>query len=57
MSLSNFYGLFIPFFYIEAYADLHAVPTDVSEYQLTIMNASGTLARLVFGLSADKYGP
>ncbi|KAF5337672.1 hypothetical protein D9758_013003 [Tetrapyrgos nigripes] len=50
-----FYAQFIPYFYIEAYAKYRQVDSVISQYVLSIMNASATL-RLLVCLLAVTYG-
>ncbi|KAH8697913.1 major facilitator superfamily domain-containing protein [Talaromyces proteolyticus] len=52
-----FIGLYIPFFYIIAYAETHAnVTEDMSFYLLSIMNAASAFGRIIPGLLADRLG-
>ncbi|KDQ53742.1 hypothetical protein JAAARDRAFT_136735 [Jaapia argillacea MUCL 33604] len=53
----NFYALFIPYFYIEIYADYQGVPANLSNYMLVLLNAMGIPARILPGLLADRFGP
>lgn len=55
--LLSYIGLYIPFFYIVAYAQKHShVDVDMSFYLLSIMNASSTFGRIIPGLLADRWG-
>jgi len=52
-----FWGVFVPFFYLQLYAALHGVPSGFVKYIVTIMNASSILGRTVPNGLADVYGP
>lgn len=52
-----FYALFIPYFYIETYANYHGVDRTLSRNLLAILNACGMPARIIPGLLADRVGP
>ncbi|KAI5124992.1 hypothetical protein M0805_007417 [Coniferiporia weirii] len=55
-SFLYFYGLFIPYFYIQLYASLHGVDPQLSAYLLAIINALGVPARIIPGILADRFG-
>ncbi|KAJ3509211.1 hypothetical protein NLJ89_g5344 [Agrocybe chaxingu] len=52
-----FWGVFVPFFYLQLYAVLHGVDPVFTKYSITIMNASSFFGRTVPNLLADSYGP
>ncbi|KAF8880532.1 major facilitator superfamily domain-containing protein [Infundibulicybe gibba] len=52
-----FWGVFVPFFYLQLYAALHGVSPLLTKYSITIMNASSILGRTVPNFAADFYGP
>ncbi|KAJ8514291.1 hypothetical protein ONZ45_g8154 [Pleurotus djamor] len=52
-----FYGFFIPYFYIETYANYHGVNSNLAKNLLAIVNAFGVPARIIPGLLADRLGP
>ncbi|OBZ66781.1 Riboflavin transporter MCH5 [Grifola frondosa] len=51
-----FYAFFIPYFYIQIYADFQGVPSRISDYILPIMNALNLPSRILPGLLADRFG-
>ncbi|KAI0628488.1 monocarboxylate permease [Trametes polyzona] len=51
------YGFFIPYFYIQIYADFRGVPPHIAKYLLAIMNAANVPSRILPGYIADKTGP
>lgn len=51
-----YYALFIPYFYIEEYARLRGVSSNISPYLLTIINGCGIPARIIPGLLGDRFG-
>ncbi|GBE83587.1 major facilitator superfamily domain-containing protein [Sparassis latifolia] len=51
-----FYALFIPYFYIEIYADMQGVPHNLAIYLLPIINATGIPSRIIPGILADRFG-
>jgi hypothetical protein len=53
---SIFYALFIPYFYIESFAEYQGLPLSISKYQLSILNAFGVPARIIPGILADRFG-
>ncbi|THU95498.1 monocarboxylate permease [Dendrothele bispora CBS 962.96] len=50
-----FYAQFVPYFYIEAYANYRHVTSAISKYIVAIMNAAG-VARILPSLLAVQYG-
>lgn len=52
-----FWGVFVPFFYLQLYAALHSVDPKFLKYALTIMNGSSILGRTIPNIVADHYGP
>ena len=51
-----FYALFIPYFYIEEYAEFNGVTTSISPYLLAILNGCGIPARIIPGFLGDRFG-
>ncbi|TFY54488.1 hypothetical protein EVJ58_g8837 [Rhodofomes roseus] len=49
-----FYALFIPYFYIQIFADFFGVPNNYAIYLLPIINAFGTPSRIIPGMMADR---
>jgi len=50
-------GLGFPFTYLQLYANLHGVPSNISENIIAIMFTSGTIfGRMLPGYLADKFG-
>jgi len=56
-SFLTFWGIFVPFFYLQLYAALHKVSPSFVKYSITVMNASSILGRTVPNFLADIYGP
>ncbi|GLB41018.1 putative MFS general substrate transporter [Lyophyllum shimeji] len=52
-----FWGVFVPFFYLQLYAALHGVSPEFIKYSITVMNASSIFGRTVPNRLADRYGP
>ncbi|KAF8066742.1 major facilitator superfamily domain-containing protein [Lyophyllum atratum] len=52
-----FWGVFVPFFYLQLYAALHGVSPAFVKYSITVMNASSILGRTIPNCLADFYGP
>ncbi|KAH9848688.1 MFS general substrate transporter, partial [Lenzites betulinus] len=52
-----FYGFFIPYFYIQIYADFRGVSPHIGHYLLAILNAMNIPSRILPGYIADKVGP
>ncbi|KAI0357821.1 monocarboxylate permease [Trametes cingulata] len=51
-----FYGFFIPYFYIQVYADFRGISPRVGDYLLAILNAMNIPSRILPGYIADKVG-
>ncbi|KAI0688204.1 monocarboxylate permease [Cerioporus squamosus] len=51
-----FYALFIPYVYIQIYADFRGVSPNISNYLLAILNAMNIPSRVLPGILADRYG-
>lgn len=51
-----FYAIFIPYFYIQIFADFYGVPNEYAIYLLPIINALGTPSRIIPGMMADRWG-
>jgi len=52
-----FWGVFVPFFYLQLHAASHGVSPLFVKYSITLMNAASILGRTVPNLLADIYGP
>ncbi|KAF8841531.1 MFS general substrate transporter [Paxillus ammoniavirescens] len=52
-----FFGLFIPFFYLQLFAELHGLPSKLAFYAIPIMNASSLFGRTIPNFLGDYYGP
>ncbi|KAI0763860.1 monocarboxylate permease [Trametes elegans] len=52
-----FYVFFIPYFYIQIYANYRGVDPRIAKYLLAIMNATNVPSRVLPGYIADKVGP
>ncbi|KAF9561240.1 MFS general substrate transporter [Agrocybe pediades] len=52
-----FWGVFVPFFYLQLYSALHDVDPIVVKYSITIMNAASVFGRTIPNFLADHYGP
>ncbi|KAI0741766.1 monocarboxylate permease [Daedaleopsis nitida] len=52
-----FYALFIPYVYIQIYANFRGVPPSISNYLLAILNAMNIPSRVLPGILADRCGP
>ncbi|KAH7890446.1 MFS general substrate transporter [Phlebopus sp. FC_14] len=53
----TFWGLFIPFFYLQLFAELHGLPAKLAFYAIPIMNASSLFGRTVPNFLGDYFGP
>ncbi|KAK0489286.1 major facilitator superfamily domain-containing protein [Armillaria novae-zelandiae] len=53
----GFWGLFIPFFYLQVFAELHGVDPSFLTWTLPVLNAGSLFGRFIPNLLADKYGP
>ncbi|KAI0767273.1 monocarboxylate permease [Fomes fomentarius] len=51
-----FYAYFIPYFYIQVYANVRGVDPRIANYVLAIMNAMTVPSRILPGFLADRYG-
>ena len=51
-----FYAFFIPYFYIQIYANFRHVPPGIANYLLAILNAMNVPSRILPGIVADRYG-
>ncbi|CCM05421.1 uncharacterized protein FIBRA_07638 [Fibroporia radiculosa] len=51
-----FYSLFIPYFYIQIFADFQGIPNSYAIYLLPIINAFGLPSRIIPGILADRWG-
>ncbi|KXN82935.1 Riboflavin transporter MCH5 [Leucoagaricus sp. SymC.cos] len=56
-SFLMFWGVFVPFFYLQLWSALHHINSTVTKYSITIMNATSIVGRVLPNLIADKYGP
>ncbi|KAF8876855.1 major facilitator superfamily domain-containing protein [Infundibulicybe gibba] len=52
----NFYGLYIPYFYIQTLADKHGLSHVLVSYLFVLINALGIPARVIPGLLGDRIG-
>ncbi|PPR07866.1 hypothetical protein CVT24_005603 [Panaeolus cyanescens] len=52
-----FWGVFVPFFYLQLYAALHGVNPTITKYSITIMNVASIFGRTVPNIAADFMGP
>ncbi|KAF9451600.1 MFS general substrate transporter [Macrolepiota fuliginosa MF-IS2] len=52
-----FWGVFVPFFYLQLWSSLHHINPTFTKYSITIMNATSIAGRVLPNLIADKYGP
>ncbi|TFK37091.1 major facilitator superfamily domain-containing protein [Crucibulum laeve] len=50
-----FWGIFVPFFYLQLYAAKHGVSPSFTKYSITIMNAASIFGRTVPNFLADYY--
>ncbi|KAF5376598.1 hypothetical protein D9757_009593 [Collybiopsis confluens] len=53
----GFWGVFVPFFYIQTFAVRHNLPEFLQTYALSILNAAGFFGRVVPVFISDMYGP
>ncbi|KAG7445108.1 MFS general substrate transporter [Guyanagaster necrorhizus] len=53
----GFWGLFIPFFYLQVFAELHGVNPSFLTWTLPVLNAGSLFGRFIPNLLADRYGP
>ncbi|KAH7922546.1 MFS general substrate transporter [Leucogyrophana mollusca] len=52
-----FWGLFVPFFYLQLFAEVHGLSSKLAFYAIPIMNASSLFGRTVPNFLADFVGP
>ncbi|KAL0570671.1 hypothetical protein V5O48_011295 [Marasmius crinis-equi] len=52
-----FWGLFVPYFYLQLFAAKHNMSHAVVTYGITVLNIVGVLGRTVPNLFADMWGP
>lgn len=52
-----FWGIFVPFFYLQLYSSLHGIDPNITKYSITIMNAASVFGRTVPNFVADYFGP
>lgn len=52
-----FWGLFVPFFYLQVFAELHGLPKSLAFYAIPIMNASSLFGRTIPNFLGDYFGP
>lgn len=51
------WGLFMPIFYLQVYAETHGINKSLAFYSLSILNAGSVFGRTIPNLLADTYGP
>ena len=51
-----FYAFFIPYFYIQIYANFRGINPGIANYLLAILNAMNVPSRILPGFIADRYG-
>ncbi|PIL29207.1 MFS general substrate transporter [Ganoderma sinense ZZ0214-1] len=51
-----FYSFFIPYFYIQIYANFRGIDPGIANYLLAILNAMNVPSRILPGFIADRYG-
>ncbi|KAE9405270.1 MFS general substrate transporter [Gymnopus androsaceus JB14] len=52
-----FWGLFVPYFYLQLFCSKHNLPTNIVTYGITILNIMGVVGRTVPNFFADVFGP
>ncbi|PPQ88170.1 hypothetical protein CVT25_005135 [Psilocybe cyanescens] len=52
-----FWGIFVPFFYLQLYAATHGVNATFTNYSITVMNAASVFGRTIPNFMGDIYGP
>ncbi|KAI6037517.1 MFS general substrate transporter [Pisolithus marmoratus] len=52
-----FCGLFVPFFYLQVFAELHGLPKKLAFYAIPIVNASSLFGRTIPNFLGDYFGP
>ncbi|KAJ7628344.1 MFS general substrate transporter [Roridomyces roridus] len=50
------WGIFFPYFYLQLYAILHGIESNVAFYMITVLNASSVFGRLIPMQIADRIG-
>lgn len=50
------FAVYFPLFYVQLFAVLHGISTDLAFYSITIMNGATIIGRILMGILADKYG-
>jgi MFS family permease len=51
------WGLFLPFFYLQIYAQSQGIDENIAFYSLSILNAASIFGRILPNFVADKIGP
>ncbi|KAF5360004.1 hypothetical protein D9758_007617 [Tetrapyrgos nigripes] len=51
-----FWGLFVPYFYLQLFAAKHNMPANIVTYGITVLNALGILGRMLPNFFADIFG-
>ncbi|RDX40833.1 MFS general substrate transporter [Lentinus brumalis] len=51
-----FYAFFVPYFYIQIYANFQGVEPGIADYLVAILNAMNVPARILPAIFADRYG-
>ncbi|GJE91080.1 MFS general substrate transporter [Phanerochaete sordida] len=52
-----FWGLFLPYFYLQLFVTLHGASPSFAFYTLTILNGASTFGRTLLNALGDAYGP
>ena len=52
-----FWGLFVPYFYLQLFCSKHDLPANIVTYGITILNITGVLGRTLPNFMADVFGP
>ncbi|KAF5381427.1 hypothetical protein D9757_009053 [Collybiopsis confluens] len=52
-----FWGLFVPYFYLQLFCSEHHLPPNIVTYGITILNITGVVGRTLPNFVADKLGP
>ncbi|KAK0226617.1 MFS general substrate transporter [Armillaria fumosa] len=53
----GFWGIFIPYFYLQLFSETHGVDPNFLTWTLPILNAGAACGRFMPNFLADKYGP
>lgn len=56
-TLFGFAGMYVPIFYVQAYAISQGVDSNLAFYLVSILNAGSTFGRIIPNFLADKIGP